>query len=141
MHSAAGGTIQRLKPAVAMIRSRSSRPGLTPDRLPALPMVVIKISPAADPSEPPCVSKQSCRQFIPQQRADDRFSHACCLDQDQRPKTESIGKKYQTAKFLNYLSGIPETQSSFAIAAFIFSMINIITSARRSEWSMRSPIR
>jgi hypothetical protein len=30
MHNAAGGTSQRLKPAVAMTRSRSRRPGIAP---------------------------------------------------------------------------------------------------------------
>src|SRR6187551_887513 len=41
MHRAAGGTSQRLKPAVAMMRSRSKMPGV-PGKAPAVPIVVMK---------------------------------------------------------------------------------------------------
>src|SRR5215471_5733689 len=43
MHSAAGGTSQRLKPALAMMRSRSRIPTVEPIRPPACSIVVIGI--------------------------------------------------------------------------------------------------
>jgi hypothetical protein len=42
MHNAAGGTSQRLNPACAMMRSRSSNPGAAPTRPPAASMVVMR---------------------------------------------------------------------------------------------------
>src|SRR5689334_6961293 len=47
MHSAAGGTSQRLKPALAIVRSRSRKPAPAPEILPALSIVVMHSSPAA----------------------------------------------------------------------------------------------
>src|SRR5882757_5638631 len=47
MQSAAGGTSQRLKPAVAIVRSLSRNPAPAPDAVPALLIVVIETSPAA----------------------------------------------------------------------------------------------
>src|ERR1700704_6864848 len=49
MQSAAGGTSQRLKPAVAMVRSLSRNPPPAPDMLPALLIVVIVSSPNSMP--------------------------------------------------------------------------------------------
>src|SRR5580658_3373024 len=40
MHSAAGGTSQRLNPAFATVRSRSSRPAPPPPALPRVPSIV-----------------------------------------------------------------------------------------------------
>src|SRR5438309_5342173 len=47
MQSAAGGTSQRLKPAVAIVFSLSRKPAPAPDTLPVLRIVVIETSPAA----------------------------------------------------------------------------------------------
>src|SRR5580692_6035236 len=47
MQSAAGGTSQRLKPALAIVCSRSRIPAPPPDTVPALLIVVINSSPAA----------------------------------------------------------------------------------------------
>src|ERR1700693_2704454 len=50
MQSAAGGTSQRLKPAFAMVCSRSRIPIPPPDTVPALLIVVIPSSPNSRPS-------------------------------------------------------------------------------------------
>src|SRR5437868_14872223 len=47
MQSAAGGTSQRLKPAVAIVRSLSRKPAPAPEMVPALLIDVIDASPAA----------------------------------------------------------------------------------------------
>ena len=47
MQSAAGGTNQRLKPAVAIVRSLSRNPGAAPGTAPALLIVVIAVFPLA----------------------------------------------------------------------------------------------
>src|SRR3954462_14851743 len=47
MHRAAGGTSQRLNPAVAMVRSRSRKPAPAPESVPALSMVDMHSSPEA----------------------------------------------------------------------------------------------
>src|SRR6187431_1445620 len=47
MQSAAGGTSQRLKPAVAIVRSLSRNPVPAPGMLPALLIVVIAIFPCS----------------------------------------------------------------------------------------------
>src|ERR1700737_5441569 len=47
MQSAAGGTSQRLKPAFAIVCSRSRIPAPPPDIVPALSIVAIPSSPAA----------------------------------------------------------------------------------------------
>jgi hypothetical protein len=47
MQSAAGGTSQRLKPAVAIVRSLSRNPAPAPGTLPALLIVVIAIFPCS----------------------------------------------------------------------------------------------
>src|SRR4030095_5135945 len=47
MQSAAGGTSQRLKPAVAIVRSLSRNPVPAPGTLPALLIVVIAIFPCS----------------------------------------------------------------------------------------------
>ncbi len=44
MQSAAGGTSQRLKPALAIVRSLSRNPAPAPDMVPPLLMVVIEPS-------------------------------------------------------------------------------------------------
>src|ERR1700712_954088 len=49
MQSAAGGTSQRLKPAVAMVRSLSRKPPPAPDMVPALLIVVMSSSPNSRP--------------------------------------------------------------------------------------------
>src|SRR5437016_5485430 len=49
MQSAAGGTSQRLKPAVAMVRSLSRILPPAPDMVPALLIVVIRSSPGQPP--------------------------------------------------------------------------------------------
>src|ERR1700682_3948757 len=49
MQSAAGGTSQRLKPALAMVCSRSRIPSRAPDTLPVLLIVVIDLSPLQPP--------------------------------------------------------------------------------------------
>src|SRR3954453_24175852 len=56
MQSAAGCTSQRLKPAVAIVRSLSRNPAPAPDTVPALLMVVIVVSPCRPPlAGPPAV--------------------------------------------------------------------------------------
>src|SRR5262245_40531297 len=50
MHSAAGGTIQRLKPAVATVRSLSRMPAPAPDRV---PLIVVIYKP---PLQPPLLA-------------------------------------------------------------------------------------
>src|SRR4051794_9581403 len=60
MHSAAGGTSQRLKPAVAMVRSRSRKPAPAPESVPALSIEAIHSSPKATLlSGPPLRSRSS----------------------------------------------------------------------------------
>src|SRR6266436_1573687 len=49
MQSAAGGTSQRLKPALAMVCSRSRIPSRAPDTLPVLLIVVIDCLPLQPP--------------------------------------------------------------------------------------------
>src|SRR5260221_6412885 len=49
MQSAAGGTSQRLKPALAMVCSRSRMPSRAPDTLPVLLIVVIDCLPLQPP--------------------------------------------------------------------------------------------
>src|SRR3954447_6937977 len=55
MQSAAGGTSQRLKPAVAIVRSLSRKPAPAPETLPALLIVVIVISPCSPSLDDPAV--------------------------------------------------------------------------------------
>src|ERR1700748_801609 len=58
IHSAAGGTIQRLKPAVATVRSLSRMPAPAPDRVPLIVVIykpplqppLLGVSPATIPS-------------------------------------------------------------------------------------------
>jgi hypothetical protein len=72
MQSAAGGTSQRLKPAVAIVRSLSRNPVPAPGMLPALLIVVIAIFPcfpvlnwAYLPSFDPVVVSQTVEQPHP----------------------------------------------------------------------------
>src|SRR4051794_11882106 len=48
-HNAAGGTIQRLKPGFAIVRTRSRKPVVPPENLPASSTVAIIVLPAGCP--------------------------------------------------------------------------------------------
>src|SRR5882724_7753656 len=62
MQSAAGGTSQRLKPAFAIVCSRSRIPNPAPDMVPALPIDVIHSSPAAALFGRACRAPSCCLQ-------------------------------------------------------------------------------
>src|ERR1700723_157404 len=112
MQSAAGGTSQRLKPALAIVCSRSRIPAPAPDMAPALLSVVINSSPAA------ALAGQVCQKHIrkyqhlmrklmpaagasldgpvPDQRANDMTQppHPCGEDElGQKLMPMSIGKR------------------------------------------------
>src|SRR5258708_4614758 len=72
MHSAAGGTSQRLKPAVAIVLSLSRIPAPAPDTVPALLIVVIETLPCSRPSrnvlavfDPVSVLPHRCSVLLP----------------------------------------------------------------------------
>src|SRR5690348_4769645 len=73
MQSAAGGTSQRLKPALAMMRSRSSRPAGGPTRLPAPSITVMSITLRFDRPSVRVLLALVARSLVSQLR--DRLAH------------------------------------------------------------------
>src|ERR1700754_1149657 len=91
MQSAAGGTIQRLKPAVAIVRSLSRNPAPAPDTVPALLIVVIDVSPCS----PPLMGSSAVYDPVALSAAAEQFPHCCSAQFQDAPGSISAFENHK----------------------------------------------
>src|ERR1700712_2487304 len=91
MQSAAGGTSQRLKPAVAIVCSLSRNPAPAPDTVPALLNVVIIISPCS----PPLMGASAVHNPVVLGAAADQLPHCCSAQFQDAPGSISAFENHK----------------------------------------------
>src|SRR5882672_1536959 len=101
MQSAAGGTSQRLKPAVAIVRSLSRNPAPAPDTVPALLIVVIVVSPC----RPPLMGAPAIHNPVVLGATAEQFPHCCSAQFQDAPGSISAFENHK-----------PQTPSTMPIA-------------------------
>src|SRR3954454_21307506 len=91
MQSAAGGTSQRLKPAVATVRSLSRTPAPAPDTVPALLIVVIDVSPCS----PPLMGAPAVHDPVVLSAAAEQLPHCCSAQFQDAPGSVSAFENHK----------------------------------------------
>src|SRR5882724_8639700 len=128
MQSAAGGTSQRLKPAVAIVRSLSRKPAPSPDTVPALLIVVIVISPCS----PPFMGASAIYDPVVLSAAADQLPHCCSAQFQDAPGP--------TSAFENHTPRTPPTMPIAVPTSAKFGLPrNRFVSCTKTRLRLRQP--